>query len=33
VPALGVFLGAGLILTSGAMVVTSELRSSRRIAR
>jgi drug/metabolite transporter (DMT)-like permease len=33
VPAVGVFLGAGLILISGAMVVTSELRSSRRIAR
>jgi drug/metabolite transporter (DMT)-like permease len=32
VPALGVFLGAGLILTSGAMVVMSELRRSRRIA-
>ena len=31
VPAVGVFLGAGLILTSGAMVVTSELRRSRRI--
>jgi S-adenosylmethionine uptake transporter len=32
VPALGVFLGAGLILISGAMVVMSELRGSRRIA-
>jgi drug/metabolite transporter (DMT)-like permease len=31
VPAVGVFLGAGLILISGAMVVTSELRRSRRI--
>jgi len=32
VPAVGVFLGAGLILISGAMVVMSELRSTRRIA-
>ena len=32
VPAVGVFLGAGLILTSGAMVVASELRRGRRIA-
>ncbi len=33
VPAVGVFLGAGLILLSGAMVVTSELRGSRRALR
>lgn len=32
VPSVGVFLGAGLILVSGAMVVTSELRGSRRNA-
>jgi S-adenosylmethionine uptake transporter len=30
VPALGVFLGAGLILVSGAMVVMSELHGGRR---
>lgn len=30
VPAVGVFLGAGLILISGAMVVMSELRGGRR---
>lgn len=29
IPAVGVFLGAGLILISGAMVVASELRGSR----
>jgi drug/metabolite transporter (DMT)-like permease len=33
VPAVGVFLGAGLILLSGAIVVTSELRGSRRASR
>jgi drug/metabolite transporter (DMT)-like permease len=33
VPAVGVFLGAGLILTSGAMVVISELGRSRQIVR
>jgi drug/metabolite transporter (DMT)-like permease len=32
VPAMGVFLGAGLILVSGGMVVMSELRGSRRRA-
>ena len=32
IPAVGVFLGAGLILISGGLVVTSELRGSRRIA-
>jgi S-adenosylmethionine uptake transporter len=30
VPAVGVFLGAGLILISGAMVVMSELRGGRQ---
>jgi drug/metabolite transporter (DMT)-like permease len=30
IPAVGVFLGAGLILISGAMVVMSELRGERR---
>ncbi len=32
VPAVGVFLGAGLILASGAMVVMSELRGGRAAA-
>jgi S-adenosylmethionine uptake transporter len=30
IPALSVFLGAGLILISGGMVVTSEIRAARR---
>ena len=30
IPAVGVFLGAGLILLSGGMVVTSEIRQARR---